>query len=197
MRSKARLSVLAAVTAVAATAFAVPAAYAQTSATCAITGTASVADTESGSVNGGIPAMPFTDPLDGLSDGTYSFTQFIGECLDSSGGAGNPFAISVTDGSGGNATGWYDNLTCGTGNATSDPGKTEVAGLPGGAQAIDYEISFVGGKGVFTVTSGATGGGVININPIPNPTSPLGPNIGCVTNEASGFDVEGVITVVY
>lgn len=77
------------------------------------------------------------------------------------------------------SSGTYQNTVCGTGTADG----TATFGTGGPSGPIGYHIQFVAGVGVLTVTSNGTGGGPVQITPVPA--------TGCSLSAATGFTVTG------
>jgi hypothetical protein len=100
------------------------------------------------------------------------------------------------------SSGNYLNVVCGTGTATGTALiKLNTSNTGDEYIGINYTILFVGGVGTLTVTGGThesdggsgplglgiTGGGVVDITPVPT--------TGCVTGPALGFNVIGHVTL--
>jgi hypothetical protein len=108
-------------------------------------------------------------PVTGANSGSYAFNG-SGTCVGSV-GTGS-IAISVSNGH-------YDNIQCGTGTATGTAVITGAINV-----TLGYSITFTGGQGVLTLTSGGTGAGPVSIVPQTG---------GCVTAPATSFTVTGSV----
>lgn len=185
-------------------------------------------DTDTGgisSIQHDLTHSPTEDPFHGrTTNGTYSFSG-SGICsqVDADARAGTEggttgddsgvFGVNISS-----TDGTYNNIICGTGEATGSATVTlaspQPANLPqpstaGGEGTVTatYTITFVAGRGALQITGGTDGdgdspikgAGVVSLrartaDPPPE-TAPDDPQ-GCLTKKATGFSVNGAFTAV-